>query len=89
MKLRYIVNPFSGLVRRQKGLADRLRRWIAEQRLDATLVLTDAPGHATDLARQAVAGTQPEAVAEALNAALGRVLAALVGDLAAADLPKP
>ena len=54
MKLRYIVNPFSGLVRRQKGLADRLRCWIAEQRLDATLVLTDAPGHATDLARQAV-----------------------------------
>ena len=39
--------------------------------------------------RQAVDGTQPEAVAEALNAALGRVLAALVRDLAAADLPKP
>jgi cholesterol transport system auxiliary component len=39
--------------------------------------------------RTPVAGTQPDAVADALNASLGRVLAALVRDLAAAELPKP
>lgn len=38
--------------------------------------------------RQAIAGTQPEAVADAMNAALGRVLAALARDLATAELPK-
>jgi cholesterol transport system auxiliary component len=39
--------------------------------------------------RVPIAGTQPEAVADAMNVALGRVLAALARDLAAAELPKP
>ena len=79
MKLRYIVNPFSGLVRRQKGLADRLRGWIAEQRLDATLVLTDAPGHATDLARQAVTDGCERVIAVGGDGTVNEVGQGLVG----------
>jgi hypothetical protein len=39
--------------------------------------------------RTAIAGTQPDAVADAMNASLGRILAALARDLAGAELPKP
>jgi len=39
--------------------------------------------------RVGIAGIMPEAVADAMNAALGRILAALVRDLAAAELPGP
>jgi len=38
--------------------------------------------------RAAIAGTQSEAVADAMNVALGRILVAVAGELAAADLPK-
>jgi cholesterol transport system auxiliary component len=38
--------------------------------------------------REPIQGTTPDAVASAMNIALGRVLAALARDLAAADLPK-
>ncbi len=83
MKLCYIVNPFSGLVRRQKGLADRLRRWIAEQRLDAALVLTDAPGHATDLARQAVTDGCERVIAVGGDGTVNEVGQGLVGTASA------
>ena len=39
--------------------------------------------------RTPIAGTQPDAVADAMNASLGRVLAALARDLASAELPRP
>jgi cholesterol transport system auxiliary component len=39
--------------------------------------------------RTPIAGTQPDAVADAMNASLGRILVALARDLAGAELPKP
>jgi cholesterol transport system auxiliary component len=39
--------------------------------------------------RAPIAGTDPEAVASAMSAALGRILAALARDLTGAELPKP
>jgi len=39
--------------------------------------------------RTPIAGTQPDAVADAMNASLGRILAALARDLAGAELPRP
>ena len=38
--------------------------------------------------RVPIAGTQPEAVADAMSEALGRILAALARDIAAAELPR-
>ncbi|MBI5381679.1 MAG: diacylglycerol kinase family lipid kinase [Opitutae bacterium] len=55
MKLRFILNPRSGHVRRDPTLADRLRAFIAREHLDADLVFTAVPRHATALARDAVA----------------------------------
>jgi diacylglycerol kinase (ATP) len=54
MKLRFILNPCSGRNRRRPWLAPHIRAFVAERRLDASLVVTNRPGHATDLARAAL-----------------------------------
>lgn len=54
MKTRFIFNPCSGLNRRRPQLARDIRTFIATQALDADLVVTEGPGHATVLARAAV-----------------------------------
>ena len=57
MKTCFILNPTSGRNRRRPTLATHLRDFIASRSLDATVVTTDEPGHATRLARDAaVAG---------------------------------
>ncbi|SDR67498.1 diacylglycerol kinase family protein [Opitutus sp. GAS368] len=54
MKARFIFNPYSGRNRRNPYLRDRAATFIKERRLDATVVDTERPRHATELARQAV-----------------------------------
>jgi YegS/Rv2252/BmrU family lipid kinase len=55
MKTRFIFNPRSGRNARRPRLAEEIRTFIAMRRLDATVVATTGPGHATELAREAVA----------------------------------
>lgn len=54
MKVRFIFNPFSGRNRRNPYLRDQAIAFIAEHGLDGSVVTTERPRHATDLARQAV-----------------------------------
>jgi YegS/Rv2252/BmrU family lipid kinase len=57
IKARFIYNPCSGYNIKNPRVVDRVRRFIAENtaRLDASLVRTERPLHATELARDAVA----------------------------------
>jgi YegS/Rv2252/BmrU family lipid kinase len=55
LKVRFIFNPYSGSNRKNPYLRDRALEFIAQEDLDATLVATERPRHATELARQAVA----------------------------------
>ena len=54
MKARFIFNPHSGSNRRNPHLRDRAKEFIAQHGWDATVVSTERPRHATELARQAV-----------------------------------
>ncbi len=54
LKARFIFNPHSGSNRRNPHLRDRAREFIAEHDWDATVVATERPRHATELARRAV-----------------------------------
>jgi YegS/Rv2252/BmrU family lipid kinase len=55
MKIRFILNPRSGRNRRRPWLASYIRNFITDHRLNASLVITARPGHATQLARSALA----------------------------------
>lgn len=54
MKTCFIFNPHSGRNRRRPRLAGAIRDFIAARALDARLAVTEGPGHATVLAREAV-----------------------------------
>lgn len=54
MKLRFIFNPCSGRNRRRPWLAGAIQDFIRERELEADFVVTQRPGHATELAREAV-----------------------------------
>jgi YegS/Rv2252/BmrU family lipid kinase len=54
LKARFIFNPASGSNRRNPYLRDRAAAFIAEHGWDATVVATERPRHATELARGAV-----------------------------------
>ena len=53
-RMRLIFNARSGRLRRNAQLLPLLRNFIAAHGLDAELVLTEGPGHATVLAREAL-----------------------------------
>ncbi|MCX6951021.1 MAG: acylglycerol kinase family protein, partial [Verrucomicrobia bacterium] len=53
MKTRFIVNPTSGRNRRRPTLSADIRAFISSRLLDAEVVTTEGPGHATVLAREA------------------------------------
>ncbi|HET7534946.1 MAG TPA: acylglycerol kinase family protein, partial [Candidatus Didemnitutus sp.] len=54
MKARFIFNPHSGSNRRNPYLRDRALEFIAHHGWDATVVSTERPRHATELARAAI-----------------------------------
>jgi YegS/Rv2252/BmrU family lipid kinase len=53
MKIRFVFNPNSGRNRRRPGLARHVRDFASSRSLDADFTITDGPGHATELAREA------------------------------------
>ncbi|MEI6861444.1 MAG: diacylglycerol kinase family protein [Verrucomicrobiota bacterium] len=55
MKTRIIYNPRSGDLTRKPALLTLAQRWVSDHRPETTIVPTERGGHATELARQAVA----------------------------------
>lgn len=86
MKTRFIFNPCSGHNRRDPWLARAIPEFIAAQRLDADLVTTEGPGHATDLARLAVLAGCDRVIAVGGDGTLNEVAQALVNAPAALGL---
>ncbi len=78
MKARFIFNPHSGSNRRNPYLRDRAAAFIQERGLDATVVDTERPRHATELARQAVADGCGLVVAIGGDGTMNEVATALV-----------
>lgn len=79
LKARFIFNPHSGSNRRNPHLRDRAAAFIKERGLDATVVDTARPGHATELAAQAVADGCGLVVAIGGDGTMNEVATALVG----------
>jgi len=86
MKTRFIFNPHSGRNRRNPWLVAAIQDFIDRQRLDASLVSTSAPGHATRLAREAVDDDCARVIAVGGDGTMNEVAQALVGTSAALGL---
>ncbi len=86
MKTRFIFNPKSGHNARNPYLLEKTRAFIAEHRLNATVVLTERPRHGTELARQAVDDGCERIVAIGGDGTLNEIAGALVGTPAALGL---
>jgi diacylglycerol kinase (ATP) len=78
VKIRFILNPVSGPHRAHPAAADRARRFLSEHRLNGTVVSTERPGHATELAEKAVEDGCTHVVAIGGDGTLNEVAAALV-----------
>lgn len=79
MKIRFIFNPHSGSNRRDPRLRDRAAAFIAGRKLDGAVVTTEHPGHATELARQALADGCGLVVAIGGDGTMNEVASTLVG----------
>ena len=86
LKIRFILNPRSGHLRRRPGAADEIRRFIAARQLDASLALTERAGHATQLATAALAEGCDCVVAVGGDGTMNEVARALVATPAALGL---
>ena len=86
MKLRFILNPRSGRNRRRPWLAPYIRDLITEQRLDASLVITARPGHATELARAALVDGCDRVIAVGGDGTMNEIAQALLNSRVALGL---
>jgi YegS/Rv2252/BmrU family lipid kinase len=86
MKIRFIFNPCSGKNRRHPWLVPAIREFIATHRLDASVIPTERPGHATELAREALAAGCEWVVAVGGDGTMNEVAQALIGTSAALGL---
>lgn len=86
MKTRFILNPRSGRNIRRPRLAGEIREFIVARRLDATLVATTGPGHATELAHEALADGCDRVVAVGGDGTMNEIAQALVDSPAALAL---
>lgn len=86
MKYRFIFNPRSGHNARNPRLLHHTREFIAAHRLDATVVATERPRHATELARRAVDEGCDVVVAVGGDGTMNEVGTALVGTAATLGL---
>jgi diacylglycerol kinase family enzyme len=77
MKLRFILNPASGSRRRNERLVPLLRRFVSARGLDADVTLTEQPGHATALAREAAEAGCARVVAVGGDGTMNEVAQAL------------
>jgi len=79
IKTRFIFNPRSGHNAKDPHLLQRARAFIRERSLDADVVLTERPRHATELARRAMDDGCGLVVAIGGDGTLNEVAAGLVG----------
>lgn len=79
LKLRFIFNPHSGHNLRNPSLLNRAHAFIQERQLDASLVPTQRPRHATELARQAIAEGCDTVVAIGGDGTINEVASGLLG----------
>ncbi len=79
VKLRFIFNPHSGHNAGNPHLLVRAREFIAEHHLDATVVATERPLHATELAHRAVDEGCDVVVAIGGDGTMNEVGTALIG----------
>jgi YegS/Rv2252/BmrU family lipid kinase len=86
MKVRFVFNPRSGRPRRTAPVLPLLRRFISARSLDADLVTTEGPGHATEIARDAVAAGCLRVVAVGGDGTVNEVAQALIHTPAAMGL---
>src|SRR5476649_1411141 len=86
MKTRFIFNPHSGRNRRNSRLVPAIHAFIARYGLEADVVSTQSPGHATKLARQAVAAGCARVVAVGGDGTMNEVAQALIRSPAALAL---
>jgi YegS/Rv2252/BmrU family lipid kinase len=75
--MRFIFNPCSGR-QRNSGLLPVVREFIRSKGLDADLVITEGPGHATELAREAVAAGCGRVIAVGGDGTVNEVAQALL-----------
>lgn len=85
-RARFIFNPRSGHNARNPWLLEHTRAFIAEHRLDATVVPTERPRHATELARRALDEGCGLVVAIGGDGTMNEVATALVGSPATLGL---
>jgi YegS/Rv2252/BmrU family lipid kinase len=86
MKLRFILNPKSGHNARRPWLAGHIREFIAARSLDADLVTTAGPRHATELAQAAVAAGCTRVIAVGGDGTMNEIAQALLHSPAALAL---
>ncbi|HTZ21133.1 MAG TPA: diacylglycerol kinase family protein [Opitutaceae bacterium] len=86
MKTCFIFNPCSGKNRRRPWLVPIIREFIATHRLAAEVIPTVRPGHATELAREALAAGCERVVAVGGDGTMNEVAQALIGAPAALGL---
>ncbi|WP_404423470.1 diacylglycerol/lipid kinase family protein [Nibricoccus sp. IMCC34717] len=78
-RFKLIYNPRSGRNARDPSILERAKAFVGQGECDADLVFTEAPHHATALAREAVAQGCACVVAIGGDGTLNEVAAALVG----------
>ena len=86
MKTCFIFNPCSGRNLRRPWLATTIREFIRAGAHDATLAVTEGPGHATELARSAVVGGCEVVVAVGGDGTMNEVAQGLIDTPAALAL---
>jgi YegS/Rv2252/BmrU family lipid kinase len=86
MKLRFVFNPRSGRPKRNAPILPALKEFIRSRSLDADLVSTEGPGHATELTREAVASGCQRVVAVGGDGTVNEVAQALIHTPAAMGL---
>jgi diacylglycerol kinase (ATP) len=86
MKQVIIFNPKSGRSRRTALILPMLRRFISARALDAELVCTQGPGHATEIARDAVAAGCLRVIAVGGDGTVNEVAQAIIHSPAAMGL---
>jgi len=86
MKIRFIFNPVSGRHARNARLLPVLRAFIKARALDAEIVATEGPGHATELALAAVRAGCERVVAVGGDGTMNEVAQALLHTPAALAL---
>ncbi|HEY1848810.1 MAG TPA: diacylglycerol kinase family protein [Opitutaceae bacterium] len=86
MRIRFIFNPKSGRPRKTGPLLPMLRSYVAARRVDGDIVCTEGPGHATEIARDAVAAGCPRIIAVGGDGTVNEVAQALIRSPAAMGL---